>query len=1140
MQEFVHLHNHSDYSLLDGAAGIPGLVSRAAELGMKHLALTDHGNMFGALNFYAECKTRGINPIIGCELYVAGGSRLEKSGSEQKNRYKHFIALATDQTGYRNLMRLSSIGFTEGFYYKPRVDEETLAKYSSGLIATSACINGEIPSAVIEGRTEDALKTADRYEQIFGKGRFYLELQDHGIPEQRVANRGLIEISSKTGIPLVATNDVHYSLKEDAKAQDILICIGTAKKFEDTERMRFNADEYYLKSPEIMAELFSEVPDSITNTLKIAEQCNFAIPQPGPQLPDYAIPPDFSTPEQYLRHLAYQGMEKRYGEITRELRERADYELEIITSMGFTGYFLIVWDFIHFALENGIPVGPGRGSGAASIIAYALNITNIEPIRYGLLFERFLNPERISMPDFDIDFCFERRQEVINYVTKKYGEKRVGQIITFGRLGAKAVLRDVARVLDLPYAEADNFAKLIPAGPKVKLKDAINSEPRLKSLENEGGKRAELIAISKKLEGLNRHASTHAAGIVIGKSELSDYVPLYRDAKTGAVSTQYTYEQLEECGLVKIDLLGLKTLTLIKNAESLVRLVQPDFDIENVPEDDQKTYDLLSAGKSTCVFQFESSGMQNILKRAKPSRIEDLIALVALYRPGPMDNIDQFIDSKNGRQKITYPLPQLERVLKETYGVIVYQEQVMDIARIVGGYTLGQADILRRAMGKKKADVMEMEKKRFTEGAEKQGFSGEQATEIFDLLIPFAGYGFNKPHGAAYAVLAYKTAYLKANYPAEFMAANLTNEIDSTDKLTQYIGECQAMGLEILPPNINLSDKVFTVVDGRIVYGLMGLKNLGSGAVDEIIAGRSVKGAYTSFLDFLEKVDLKVTNHKVLETVVKAGLFDSMGVNRATLEGNLDRMIEFAAVKKEQELVGQASLFEGSDDAALDSFNFDDIDEWNVLDLLSFEKAIMGFYFSGHPLDAHKAKRETAVNLDLSSLPDIPGDNVYNVIGLIRSVREIQTRRGSRMAFIQIEDYNGSIELVVFSKQWEQHRDLLEQDSVIGIQGKFDTSRGDPKLIAEKVMAPGALPDASPKEVHIKLSHLMRDEDEVVNLRSFLIERRGDCTLYLHAPANTEGKDVVIKASPHLCVSYRNDVLNEIRRLPDVEAVWPL
>ncbi|MBN1686259.1 MAG: DNA polymerase III subunit alpha [Spirochaetales bacterium] len=1138
MQEFVHLHNHSDYSLLDGAASVPSLVNQAVKFEMKHLALTDHGNMFGSINFYHECKKQGINPIIGCELYVSTGSRFEKTGSEQKNRYHHLIALASDETGYRNLMRLSSIGYTEGFYYKPRVDNEVIEKYSEGIIATSACINGAIPAAVIEGRFDEALSLAGRYREIFGKDRFYLELQDHGIPEQRTANRGLVEISAKTGIGLVATNDVHYTLKEDARAQDVLICIGTAKKLDDTERMKFKSEEYYLKSQEMMIRLFSEAPSSVANTLEIAEKCNLAVPFPGPQLPDYTIPEGFSSPKEYLKHLTFKGLERRYGEVTDRLKERAEYELEIITSMGFTGYFLIVWDFIRFALERGIPVGPGRGSGAASLVAYALNITNVEPFKYDLHFERFLNPERVSMPDFDIDFCYERRQEVINYVTEKYGENRVGQIITFGRLKAKAVLRDVARVLDFPYAEADNIAKLVPAGPKVKLADAVESDPRLKSFESENGKYGDLIAISKKLEGLNRHASTHAAGIVIGKSDLTDYVPLYRDTKTGSISTQYTWEQLEDCGLVKIDFLGLKTLTLIKNAENLVKLSRPEFEIDKIPDDDEATFALLGEGKSTCIFQFESSGMQNILKRAKPSRIADLIALNALYRPGPMENIDQFIDSKNGKQAIRYPLPQLESVLKETYGVIVYQEQVMEIARIVGGYSLGQADILRRAMGKKKADVMEVEKKGFIERAQKQGFSEKQATDIFDLLIPFAGYGFAKSHAAAYAELAYKTAYLKANFPAEFMAANLTNEIYSTEKLAQYIGECKTMGLEVLPPDINLSDKNFTVVNGRIVYGLMGLKNVGSGAVDEIIAARTEKGAYTSFLDFLEKADLRVINRKVVETVIKAGLFDSMGVNRATLMANLDRMIEFVAGKKELAQVGQASLFDGSEGETVDIFNLEKTAEWDVMDLLSFENEIMGFYFSGHPLDSHKTKWQRAVTIDLSSPENLSGEKMQSIIGLVRSVREIQTRRGSRMAFVQIEDYNGSIELVVFSDCWEKHRELLKTDSVVGVQGRLDTSRGDPKLIVERVMDPEALPDVAPSEVHIKLVGTKCEETQLVNLRSFLIDRRGECTVFLHTPSGSNGHEVVIKASPHLCVSHANEVLEEIRCLPEVEAVW--
>jgi DNA polymerase III subunit alpha len=1138
MPDFVHLHNHSDYSLLDGAASISSLVGQAGLLGMKHLALTDHGNMFGALNFYKACKSAGINPIVGCEFYIAPGSRHLRSGSEHGNRYHHFIALAANEKGYQNLLRLSSIGYTEGFYYKPRIDDEVLEQYSEGIIATSACLNGEIPASIVNNQTDAALAKASYYQELFGKGNFYLEMQDHGIPDQQLVNRGLVEIAAKTGIPLIATNDVHYTLKEDARAQDILICIGTGKKIQDEDRMRFNADEYYMKSPEIMYQMFGEIPNALSNTLAIAEKCDLTIPLPGPQLPDYTIPTEFSSSGDYLRHLTYRGLAHRYGEVTPELSKRADYELETIISMGFTGYFLIVWDFIRFALEHDIPVGPGRGSGAGSVVAYTLNITNIEPLKYGLLFERFLNPERVSMPDFDIDFCFERRQEVINYVTQKYGEDRVGQIITFGRLKAKAVLRDVARVLDMPYAEADTIAKLIPNGPKVKLTEAIESEPRLQEMLDQGGKSQNLLETGKKLEGLNRHASTHAAGIVIGKTRLTDYVPLYRDSKTGSISTQYTWEQLEDCGLVKMDFLGLKTLTLIKNTESLIRKSIPNFEVDKISESDQTTFELLGDGKSTCVFQFESSGMQNILKRAKPKRIEDLIALNALYRPGPMDNIDQFVDSKNGKQAIQYPLPELKGILEETYGVIVYQEQVMEIARVVGGYSLGQADILRKAMGKKKAEVMEKEKKTFIEGAKDQGFAEKQASDIFDLLIPFAGYGFNKAHAAAYSVLAYHTAYLKANHPAEFMAANLTNEIDSTDKLTHYIGECHAMGLELLPPNINLSDKVFTVVDGKIVYGLMGMKNVGSSAVDEIIGARMNRGEYGSFLDFLEKVDLKVVNHKVLETLIKAGLFDSTGVNRATLEQNLDRMIEFVSAKKEQEQIGQASLFDGADGAEIDAFEVEEATEWDVLDLLSFEKEIMGFYFSGHPLDSYRAKWQSATDLNLSALDNIYGEKLFTLIGLVRTVREINTRRGSKMAFVQLEDYNGSIELVVFSELWEMNRELLVADNVIGVQGKIDAARGEPKLIVEKIMAPTELADASPKEIHIKLARLLKDEDEILDLRAFLIDRKGDCSLFLHTPDRLSSQDIVIKASPQICISYQVDILDQIRDLPEVEAVW--
>ncbi|HPC71927.1 MAG TPA: DNA polymerase III subunit alpha, partial [Treponema sp.] len=812
MTDFVHLHVHSDYSLLDGAASVKSLISKAKALGMKHLALTDHGNMFGALKFYKECKAAEINPIIGSEFYMTSGSRFDKKGSETGNAYHHLVLLATNEQGYRNLMKLSSLSYTEGFYYKPRIDEELLVRYHEGLIGLSACLGGEIPSLLLEGKAEEALSRARHLRDILGDDNFYLELQDHGLPEQKKVNPLLIELSKRTGIPLVATNDIHYLDKEDSVAQDILLCISTNKKRNELSRMRFETSEFYLKSGDEMAALFPDTPEAILNTVRIAERCHTSIPLPGPMLPDFELPPPFTNGADYIRHLTYEGLKKRYPEITEEIKKRADYELDIIIKMDFVGYFLIVADFINWAKEHDIPVGPGRGSGAGSIVAYAMRITDIDPLKYNLLFERFLNPERVSMPDFDVDFCFERRGEVIDYVTQKYGRERVGQIITFGTLKAKAVIKDVARALDISLEESNRIAKLIPEDPKMTLAKAFEQEPELAKLA-EDPRYQELFAIAKRLENKNRHSSLHAAGIVIGKTELTDYVPLYRDAKTGTVATQFTMDQIEECGLVKMDFLGLKTLTLIKNTQDLIRKRGGEyahFDADSVSETDPATYKLLGEGQSTCVFQFESSGMQSILKQAKPNKIEDLIALNALYRPGPMAYIPQFVDSKWGRRPIEYPDPCLESILKETYGVIVYQEQVMQVAQIIGGYSLGQADLLRRAMGKKKPEVMVKEKARFIEGAKKKGFSEADADRIFEILVPFAGYGFNKSHAAAYSVVAYRTAYLKANFPAEFMAANLTNEITSTDKLPEYIDEARRMGITIEPPDINRSEKYFT------------------------------------------------------------------------------------------------------------------------------------------------------------------------------------------------------------------------------------------------------------------------------------------------------------------------------------------
>ncbi len=1136
--DFVHLHNHTDYSLLDGAVSIKKMVEKAVSFGMKHLAITDHGNMFGALRFYKECRAHNINPIVGCEFYVSSTSRKIKSGSEKGNRYNHLLLLAKNKTGYKNLLILASLAYTEGFYYKPRIDNELIEKYHEGLICSTACLAGIVPRKILDGKYDEAKEAALNYNRIFGKGNFYLELQDHGIPEQKIANEQIISLSRETGIPLIATNDIHYLSKEDANAQDILICIGTNRKKHEEKRMKFHSSEFYMKSQQEMFEIFKDVPEALENTVKLAEKCHLDIELPGPLLPDYDIPPRFKTPDDYLRSLTEDGLTERYPVITKEIQERADYELNIIISMGFTGYFLIVWDFIHFARENDIPVGPGRGSGAGSIVAYALKITDIDPLKYNLLFERFLNPERVSMPDFDIDFCFERRQEVIDYVTEKYGKDRVGQIITFGTLKAKAVIRDVARVLDIPYSEADQISKLIPSENKITIEEALEKEPKLKIYETRGELYRELIDTGKRLEGLSRHASTHAAGVVIGKSRLTDYVPLYRDAKTGAISTQYTMDQLEDCGLVKMDFLGLKTLTLIKHTEDLIKKREPDFSSENIPEHDEKTFTLLGEGKSICVFQFESSGMQGILKRAKPNSIEDLIALNALYRPGPMQNIDQFIDSKMGRTSIKYPHPALKEVLKPTYGVIVYQEQVMKVAQIIGGFSLGKADILRRAMGKKKVKEMERMKVEFLAGAKERGYSEKTASDIFEMLKPFAGYGFNKSHAAAYSVIAYKTAYLKANYPAEFMAANLTNEINNPDKLTQYINETKNMGLDILPPDINLSDKNFTVEKGSIVYGLVGIKNIGESAVDEIIRARKEQNTFESFLDFLYNVDLRVVNRKVIESLVKCGVFDSFKTGRATLMHNLDTMLEYTNKKKEGEKFGQTSLFDEKDETMVPPIQIETVEEWPQMDNLRNEKELLGYYFSGHPLDKYKKIWKKQVSLDLSRPDNIQTGRKYTILGTIHEPRIITTKKGKPMAFALLEDFNGTIELTFFPNIWEKKGALIEKDTIMGFSGKVDLSRGDPKFLVDEIIPLDTFKKIKTSEVHIKINRDICKEEELVSFREYLMDFAGNCTVYLHLSSPEINKDTVIKASGQIKLEPSGNVLNLIKNYPHIEDVW--
>lgn len=1187
---FVHLHNHSDFSLLDGAVSVENLVKQAVEYGQPGLALTDHGNMFGALKFYKACKKAGINPIVGNEFYMAGSSRSEKTGTESGNKYYHLILLAQNETGYRNLIKLTSLAYIEGFYYKPRIDWELLQRYNEGLICSTACIAGEIPQLLMMGRPAEARQVAGRYSELFGKDRYFIEIQDHGMPEERQVNRELIPLSKELDLRLIATNDIHYLAKDDVAAHDALLCVGTNRKISDPKRMRFPTPEFYFKSSQEMAHVFREVPEAISNTLLINEMVQLNIPLPGPLLPVYDIPASFSSSQdteaeaevRRVRHYldsmsdvdvckpdprngklavaelapqirsslaermaqpvtryfiwqTYRGLEERYSDCTEEIKLRLDYELGTIILMDFVGYFLIVQDFIRWAKDRDIPVGPGRGSGAGSLVAYSLRITDIDPLRYGLLFERLLNPERVSMPDFDIDFCNERRAEVIEYVTQKYGTNRVGQIITFGTLKTKAVLKDVARALDLTIEESNMITKLIPDDDlKINLAKAFEQEPKLRELE-QNPRYAELFAMARKLENKNRHTSLHAAGIVIGKTDLMDYVPLFKDAKTGIIATQFTMDQLEECGLVKMDFLGLKTLTLIRKSLGLIKKRGIELKETDIPDTDEKTFALLSEGKSASVFQFESDGMQGILRQAKPGSIEDLIALNALYRPGPMDNIPQFVDSKWGRTPISYPVPSLEKYLKETYGVIVYQEQVMQVAQEIAGYSLGRADLLRRAMGKKKAEVLAEERKPFLEGAVARGYDAAKANEIFDILVPFAGYGFNKSHAAAYSVLAYQTAWLKANYPAEFMAANMTNEISDTKKLTKCIAEARSMNIGMLAPDINKSEALFTVVDGQIVYGLIGVKGVGEAVVHDIIGERDRSGPYKDFMDFLERVGVRSMNKRVIETLVRAGCFDSLGHRRAELVINLERACDYAQKKVEAGAYGQASLFDAASEEEFPAFRYEPSDEWPKAEILRVEKQLLGFYFSGHPLDDYKQIYERCCDVNFEHLERSSADRLYTLVGQLVEYRELLSKAGKKMAFGKVEVYGGSIDIVAFANVLERHAGRFVLDDIVFLKGKIDLTRDPPSFKVEDAVDPAELKEKSYRDVHIVL-RTVRSEDELEPLRDVLFSASGSCGVVFHVPG--QDSQTLIRAHSQINCSPRPDVMDKLREVAVVADLW--
>ena len=1074
---FTHLHVHTEYSLLDGSSKIKELVARAKELGMDSLAITDHGVMYGVIDFYRAAKDAGIKPIIGCEIYVSPGSRFEKETGHNEDRYYHLVLLAENDKGYHNLMKIVSKGFTEGYYYKPRVDYEVLEQYSEGIIALSACLAGEVQKYLARNMYDEACKSALRYQKIFGKGNFFLELQDHGIDMQKKVNMDLLRMSSGLGIELVATNDIHYIYDTDYEAHDILLCIQTGKKVMDEDRMRYEGGQYYLKSEEEMRALFPYALQAIDNTAKIAARCNVEIEFGVRKLPKYQVPKEFWDSEEeegeaswrYLHHLCYEGLNRRYGSEKPELTERLDYELSVIRNMGFIDYFLIVWDFINYAKTNGIIVGPGRGSAAGSIVAYTLAITDIDPLKYDLLFERFLNPERVSMPDIDVDFCYERRGEVIDYVVSKYGKDNVAQIVTFGTLAAKGVIRDVGRVLDMPYAQVDAIAKMIPKELNITIDKALKMNPLLKKEYDENSQIKYLIDMSKRLEGLPRHTSMHAAGVLISQKAVDEYVPLSRSSD-GTITTQYIMTTLEELGLLKMDFLGLRTLTVIQDAVNLVKKNKGvTINLQDIDYNDKQVLDYIGTGKTDGIFQIESAGMKSFMKELKPESLEDIIAGIALYRPGPMDFIPKYLKGKNDRDSITYDCPQLEPILKTTHGCIVYQEQVMQIVRDLAGYTLGRSDLLRRAMSKKKQAVMEKERKNFVYGNEEEGVDGcikrgiDEATanKIYDEMIDFAKYAFNKSHAAAYGVVSYQTAYLKYYYPVEFMASLLTSVIDNSSKVIEYVQTCKGMGIDILPPDINQSERNFTAQGGAIRYGLSALKSIGKAMVDQLVAERNARGPFQNLQEFLERISECDLSKRIVESLIKAGALDCLEGNRRQKMMIYTSIMDNISQSKKKMMAGQMSLFDIVDDELKSDFEikFPKVNEFSKQELLAFEKEVIGLYVSGHPLEEYQnmwKKNITRTSLDFQLNDEdetAVADNAREIIGgIISEVTVKVTKQNSVMAFVTIEDLYGTVEVLVFPKLYEKYRQIIAEDNKVFITGRV-TSGGEEnaKMICETI-----------------------------------------------------------------------------------------
>ena len=1136
---FTHLHVHTEYSLLDGSNKIQEYVNRVRELGMDSAAITDHGVMYGVIDFYRAARAAGINPILGCEVYVAPGSRFDREIGSGDDRYYHLVLLAENNQGYANLMKIVSKSFVEGFYYKPRVDLQLLEKYHEGLIALSACLAGEVARFLTRGMYEDAKAAALRYQDIFGKGNFFLELQDHGIPEQQNVNQQLLKMHRETGIELVATNDVHYTLAEDAQPHDVLLCLQTGKKLSDENRMRYDGGQYYVKSPEEMERLFPYATEALENTHKIAERCHVEIEFGVTKLPKFDVPEGYTSWE-YLNELCFKGLEERYQPVTEELKERLNYELSTIKNMGYVDYFLIVWDFIRYARDHDIMVGPGRGSAAGSLVAYTLGITQLDPIRYDLLFERFLNPERVSMPDIDVDFCFERRQEVIDYVRRKYGDDCVVQIVTFGTLAARGVIRDVGRVMDLPYAQVDTIAKMIPQELNITIDKALKMNPELKKTYEDQPEIHDLIDTARRLEGLPRHTTMHAAGVVISQKDVSEYVPLSR-AQDGSIVTQFTMTTLEELGLLKMDFLGLRTLTVIQNA---VHLIEQDtgvhLDMQQIDYNDKKVLDSLGTGRSDGVFQLESAGMKNFMKELKPQSLEDVIAGISLYRPGPMDFIPQYIRGKNHPDTIQYDCPQLEPILKPTYGCIVYQEQVMQIVRNLAGYTLGRSDLVRRAMSKKKAAVMEKERQNFVYGNEAEGVPGciangiseQVANKIYDEMIDFAKYAFNKSHAAAYAVVSYQTAFLKYYYPVEFMAALMTSVIEMPNKVAEYIQVCRQMGISILPPDVNCGIYGFSVDHGAIRYGLSAIKSVGRPVINALVEEREKNGTYRSLKDFIERLT-GIVNKRAIENFIKAGALDCLEGNRRQKMNVYGQIVDSIAQEKKNSFAGQMSLFDLVSDEDKKDFEIrmPNVGEYDKEMVLAFEKEVLGIYLSGHPLEGYRGIMDKMISAKTTDFqPDeesgIP--KVYDgqkvIIGGMITERTIKyTRNNKVMAFLTVEDLVGNVEVVVFPRDYEKWQTLITDDARVFIQGRVNAEDDRPsKLILEKVHSFEDIP----REIWIQFKDKAEYSAAEAELQSFLQSASGTSAVVIYL------KDVkAMKRLPAaFCIRINEEILSELKK----------